>query len=260
MRTAKKIELTAGESADLRVRLGCPNEPYPQMWEIRDEDGIAARVFREDLVDLCLEQFSQKERGRFQACTEAPITDAVRERLNSRGQEFKSLVERMIHLGRVTDVFKKQSFYGKPPKEKAFEFSENPYVPHVAGFGAEGENPATSLPKTEEQKEVERRYLEQAVLVHMMVGKMTEVGEMLERLYAYIFKGEDLDIVGIKEEVGDDDFYTAGICRTLGVTLMDIQYANVEKLKERFPDNFTEDAANNRNLEKERELLEKHLG
>jgi len=91
---------------------------------------------------------------------------------------------------------------------------------------------------------------------HGILGIATEAGELLDALKKAIFYGKPLDLVNIKEEIGDAMWYIALICKANGWTFEEIQQQNIAKLKARYPDKFTQDKALNRDLPKEREVLE----
>lgn len=97
---------------------------------------------------------------------------------------------------------------------------------------------------------------QQAVdLLHSMLGKMTEAGETAEALMKVI-DGAPFDETNWIEETGDSQWYDAIGCAALGVSFELVQDRNIAKLSKRFPDKFTEDKANNRDLTEERKTLE----
>lgn len=93
-------------------------------------------------------------------------------------------------------------------------------------------------------------------LIHGILGKATESGELLQALLATIDQGKPLDYLNIEEEIGDGLWYDTLLLRTLGRTFEEVQRSNISKLRKRYPEKFSEDAANNRNLENERVALE----
>jgi NTP pyrophosphatase (non-canonical NTP hydrolase) len=93
--------------------------------------------------------------------------------------------------------------------------------------------------------------------VHMLFGMVDEIGELVKIFKANLAYKKDIDWFNVKEEVGDLLWYIAGFCDTNGFNLEEIMELNIAKLKARYPENFREEDANNRNLEKEREILEK---
>lgn len=94
------------------------------------------------------------------------------------------------------------------------------------------------------------------VILHGVIGISTESGELLDALEKTVFYGKELDTVNIREEIGDLMWYVAILCDAIGVKMEDILDKNIEKLSSRYPEKFTTEAALNRDLEKERKILE----
>lgn len=93
-------------------------------------------------------------------------------------------------------------------------------------------------------------------IVHGIIGKATEAGELLEALYASLFQGEPMDAVNVLEEVGDGFWYDALLARACGFTFEEAQSVNIAKLRKRYGEKFSEYDAQNRNLSVERAVLE----
>jgi NTP pyrophosphatase (non-canonical NTP hydrolase) len=93
--------------------------------------------------------------------------------------------------------------------------------------------------------------------LHMILGIQTEASEIADVYKKHIAYGKELDLVNVKEELGDVLWYVANMCNLHGWDLRDILDTNIKKLEARFPDKFTHENANNRDLEKERKILEK---
>jgi NTP pyrophosphatase (non-canonical NTP hydrolase) len=94
-------------------------------------------------------------------------------------------------------------------------------------------------------------------LLHGSCGIATEAGELLDALKKHIFYGKEIDTVNVVEEVGDLMWYCAIILDELDVEFEDVMEKNINKLKARYGEKFSETSANTRNLEKERKILEK---
>lgn len=92
--------------------------------------------------------------------------------------------------------------------------------------------------------------------LHMAIGIATEAGEVLDVYKKNLAYGKDLDVVNIKEELGDLMWYAVNLCTLLGADMRELLDTNVAKLRLRYPEGFTEDSAINRDLEAERALLE----
>lgn len=94
-------------------------------------------------------------------------------------------------------------------------------------------------------------------LLHAAMGMVTEAAELLDMLKKHIFYGKILDLINAKEEIGDSQWYSGLGIDIIGTTFNEVLTINIEKLRARYPEKFTEDAAINRNLKLEREVLEK---
>lgn len=93
-------------------------------------------------------------------------------------------------------------------------------------------------------------------LLHGAMGLCTEAGEFQDAMKRHIFYGKELDYVNLMEEVGDTCWYLAIILDALNMTFDGALEINIEKLKARYPERFTEELALNRNLNVERTVLE----
>jgi len=94
-------------------------------------------------------------------------------------------------------------------------------------------------------------------LLHAGIGLATEAAEFLDALKKHIFYGKELDRVNLKEEIGDLQWYCAIALDELDSTFEEVQDTNIAKLKARYPDKFTEERAEVRDLPAERKILEK---
>lgn len=93
-------------------------------------------------------------------------------------------------------------------------------------------------------------------LTHAALGLSTEANEFADQLKKHLIYGKKLDQVNLIEELGDICWFLALACDTLGTSFEEIQQINIKKLKARFGDRYSDDKAINRNLTKERNILE----
>jgi len=114
-----------------------------------------------------------------------------------------------------------------------------------------------------DHKAIGTRLQEAAVIdmLHGAIGMATEAGELLDAVKKHIFYGRTLDTVNIEEELGDSMWYFGLIIHALhlmgyetGIEV--ICEKNILKLRARYGAKFSEAAANERDLAKEREILE----
>ena len=94
-------------------------------------------------------------------------------------------------------------------------------------------------------------------LLHAGMGFASEGGEFLDVLKKKHAYDKPMDMVNLREEIGDIMWYCAIAARGLGTTLEDIATINIQKLAKRYPERFTAEAALNRDLDGERAVLEK---
>lgn len=96
-------------------------------------------------------------------------------------------------------------------------------------------------------------------LLHAIIGKATEAGELLEALKAAVIDNKPLDRINIMEEIGDGFWYDGIALTAIGETVSGFEQCaaiNNAKLRKRFPNKFTEHDANTRDLFEERKVLE----
>ena len=78
------------------------------------------------------------------------------------------------------------------------------------------------------------------------MGLSGESGEVTDSIKKELFHGHLGDPTGIKKELGDVLHYLTGLATMYGFTLEEIAIANIEKLKKRYPDGFSQEASINR--------------
>ena len=93
--------------------------------------------------------------------------------------------------------------------------------------------------------------------IHMVLGMVTESAELADVYKKKIAYGKSVDEVNVKEELGDCLWYIANMCNINNWDMEDILETNINKLKVRYPEKFTNEAALNRDLGAERNELEK---
>ena len=140
-------------------------------------------------------------------------------------ESFCNLLEQFIEIGNELDKIKKSLFYGKPYHEK---------IDYTVAKGSQHGNNMT----------------------HAILGVATEAVELCEQMLKGFRTPWEVDLTNLQEEFGDLNWY-----RTLGLSVL--KQTHVEnitqndcKLEKRYGPAFTQDAALNRNLDAERDVLE----
>lgn len=76
-----------------------------------------------------------------------------------------------------------------------------------------------------------------------IAGEAGEVADIVKKVAGH---GHDLDRIKLAEELGDVLWYVAVMARCIGVSLDDVAVMNIEKLRRRYPDGFSEERSRNR--------------
>ena len=73
-----------------------------------------------------------------------------------------------------------------------------------------------------------------AHLLHMAVGVCGEAGELIDAIKKATIYNKPLDVPNVIEELGDLEFYLAGLRTHLGITRNETLEANMKKLEKRY--------------------------
>ena len=93
-------------------------------------------------------------------------------------------------------------------------------------------------------------------LIHAQMGMQTEVAEFTDAIKKSLYYGKTLDVVNLKEELGDLMWYMAIAMDELGTDFTKESDRVINKLKVRYPEKFTNENAEHRDLVSERAVLE----
>jgi hypothetical protein len=86
---------------------------------------------------------------------------------------------------------------------------------------------------------------------------MGELGELASNLEKWLWYGKQFDGPNFAEELGDANWYQAEALNVLSLKFETILAANIDKLRARYPERYTDELAaeENRNRSKERETI-----
>lgn len=185
--------------------------------------------------------------------SDAGYSDEIAERAWSMTQDLLHTVRRGIELGEWAGKLKAKIYYGralsgsapgwyvKAAMEEAPSSEMEELVLNVSDLHERG------LIWNERNSDV----------LHGLLGQLSEAGEAMEALLK-LLGSEDgqLDETNLMEEAGDSMWYSAKTLDAIDVEMSDAMQRIIDKLHARFPDKFTQDRANNRNLNAERQALE----
>jgi len=118
-------------------------------------------------------------------------------------------------------------------------------------------NPSDYILDTQRTK-TENYFVDPSIvdIVHAVIGISTEAGELLDPIKKNMFYGKPLDLVNLDEEIGDVMWYVGIYLHHRGISLESVLAKNNAKLRARYPEKFTNELAENRDLELERKILE----
>lgn len=95
--------------------------------------------------------------------------------------------------------------------------------------------------------------------LHMAIGASTETGELLDAYKKAFAYGKAIDKTNVGEEISDCLWYLVNLCRMLKLNPEELMDACINKLRIRYPENFSQENAIHRNLIRERISLEKDI-
>ena len=107
--------------------------------------------------------------------------------------------------------------------------------------------------RTIEQADTTEPDLTAVEVNHLCIGIGAEAGELLSEIQRWIYYGQPLNEVNLKEELGDLMWYVSQLCNRMGWSLSSVIAANISKLKARYPEKFTEELAKEENRDRVRE-------
>jgi len=79
------------------------------------------------------------------------------------------------------------------------------------------------------------------VLINGVMGLCGESGEAIDIVKKHLAQGHELDREALVKELGDIAWYLAEAAYALDVPLEEVFQRNIEKLKRRYPDGFSEE-------------------
>ena len=79
-------------------------------------------------------------------------------------------------------------------------------------------------------------------LEHALFGLAAETGE-IHRIFQKVYQGHSITLADLIGEMGDLLWFTAELADVHGLTLDEIATHNIDKLRKRYPEGFSEDAS-----------------
>lgn len=156
---------------------------------------------------------------------------------------------------REIDRIKKLLFYGEDPKKDRYrllpQHPEDRTMFEALGImtyaARSSDNECLAMDGPAAQRA--------AFILHAILGVASEAGEQVEAIETTMATGK-FDAINLMEESGDTKWYLAMLLRALGFAWDEDERRNIAKLRDRYPEKFTTQLANDRNLSAERATLE----
>lgn len=96
---------------------------------------------------------------------------------------------------------------------------------------------------------INRRLSESERLIDAAAGLAEEAGEVLGHVRKHVFMRHALDRERITRELGDTLWCLTIVAASIGATLDEVAASNVEKLRQRYPDGYSDAASRTRGAE-----------
>lgn len=77
-------------------------------------------------------------------------------------------------------------------------------------------------------------------LTNGALGLGGEAGEVVELVKKHRYHGHPLDAAELRKELGDVLWYVAELCAAAGLSMGDVAARNIDKLRTRYPEGFSE--------------------
>jgi hypothetical protein len=194
---------------------------------------------------------SKKKMNHYEFIENAKKTESVVDSLKINRHYLSIVILMHIEVTEMLDGIKKQAFYNNPKKLTSELSQRLVNINELSGqlykiLQHQGHDGLLN------QEHVD--YLDTRIC-HGIIGIMTESGELGQALHKALETGE-FDEVNVLEELFDGDWYKAITTDAMDADWSDQWERIIAKLKARFGDKFSEESANNRDVKKERKILE----
>jgi NTP pyrophosphatase (non-canonical NTP hydrolase) len=119
------------------------------------------------------------------------------------------------------------------------------------GGGPEAEGLASGIVSLDEYQRAATRTVNPSLsaeqrLVDAAAGLAEEAGEVLGLVRKHAYMEHELDRERLVRELGDALWCVATVASCIGLTLSEVASANVDKLRQRYPDGYSNEASRGR--------------
>lgn len=196
-------------------------------------------------------------------------TDLYRQEVTRTIKILPTQYENLLHMaygistetGELQDIFKKELAYGKSIDVVNFKEELGDILWYVFNGFNFANFTERELVDIEHQKQrigdgiPKSIYNTKKLTMHLSV-LVADFYKDLENSDIVIEKSEYVNLIDIKHDICSIYYTVLCICKLENFDVEEIMEMNINKLRIRFPEKFTQEYALNRNLEKERQSLE----
>lgn len=176
-------------------------------------------------------------------------TESKKETIVTNENMLMNIAKIFILSGQMLDQYKKNIFYNRDLKQDVLVDNFREITDAMTNLSYEF--------RTNSQIDNNDTLSINPRLFHGIVGIATESTELMEQLYNAINNKCMMDNVNILEETFDASWYIGLIHNAMNAKMQHTLECGIEKLRHRFPDKFSDENANSRDLTSEREILNK---
>lgn len=113
----------------------------------------------------------------------------------------------------------------------------------IAGDGVAGGSSTLAEYQQAAARTINRSLTPEQRMVDAAAGLAEEAGEVLGLVRKHVFMHHELDRARLVTELGDALWCLTGVAAAVGVSLDEVASANVEKLRRRYPDGYSDSAS-----------------
>lgn len=160
---------------------------------------------------------------------------------------LSNIISMFILSGQMLDQYKKNIFYKR-------EINNDVLIDNFKALAEAMTNLSYQFKSNEHQDNNDVLVINPRIF-HAVLGASTEATELMEQLQHMIETGEGPDAVNLLEEFFDINWYNAILHDELNTAMEHTLLCGIDKLRKRFPDKFTSEQAIHRDVDAEREIL-----
>jgi NTP pyrophosphatase (non-canonical NTP hydrolase) len=190
----------------------------------------------------------------------AKRTESLKDEVVADYYELKAYLDMYVAMTEILDAIKKKVYYSNPKKyneilaPKLDEIQE--LTQFVKGYAMSKNADGSTRIGTKKMMNLDKALPINPRVFHGVIGIATESGELMAAMAKAMQLEQPVDGINAQEEMVDAMWYMAILHDALGLNWEDGLERNIAKLRARFPEKYSDERADKRNLSTERKILE----